>query len=253
MTAGWCSRTVRAALFAAVSVLLAALGHVLMSGRHVPAWAVAAGVVAAGAAGWCLAGRERGLPLIVTAVVAAQTALHSAFSLAQRASGDTGAMGVNPVGVNSMAIDPMAIDPMGSGSMGRESVDMGSMDTGVAHMSVGHMGGGHMGAGHMGLGPMDHLGHPTAGTSSFGMLVAHLLAAVLCGLWLAHGERAAFRVLRAVAARLAAPLRLLLAPPGTPDGPRVRVRRLRCDRAPRLLLLVHAITTRGPPTGTAVA
>ena len=34
MTAGWCSRTVRAAVFAAVCVLLAALGHVLMSGSH---------------------------------------------------------------------------------------------------------------------------------------------------------------------------------------------------------------------------
>ena len=35
MTAGWCSRTVRAVVFAAVCVLLAALGHVMMSGSQV--------------------------------------------------------------------------------------------------------------------------------------------------------------------------------------------------------------------------
>lgn len=252
MTAGWCSRTVRAALFAAVCVLLAALGHVLMSGRHVPAGALAAGGVATGVAGWCLAGRERGPALIVTVVVAAQTALHSAFTHAQRASGDPGTMGVHSTGITTMGAGCMGPDAMGTESVGRGSMDMGGASMGVPHMGCGHMGLLHMAVGHMGLGPMDHLGHPAAGTSAFGMLLAHLLAAVLCGLWLAHGERAAFRVLRAVAARLAAPLRLLLTPPGTPECPRVRVRRRRSVRAPRLLLLVHAITTRGPPTGTAV-
>ena len=87
----------------------------------------------------------------------------------------------------------------------------------------------------------------------FGMYAAHLLAALLTGLWLAYGERAAFRILRAVAGRLAAPLRLLLALPATLHRPRLRVRRPRSEREPRLLLLVHAITHRGPPLGTAVA
>ncbi len=41
MTAGWGLRTVRAAVFAVVCVLLAALGHVMMSGSQVPAWALA--------------------------------------------------------------------------------------------------------------------------------------------------------------------------------------------------------------------
>lgn len=206
MTAGWGARTVRAAMFAAVCVVLAALGHVLMSGRHVPAWALAAGLAATAVAGWSLAGRERGLPLIVTLVVATQAALHSAFSLAQPGT-----------------VQPASMD---MGSMRMSATD--SMD--MTHMSAG----------------------PTGGTSSPGMLTAHLLAALLCGLWLAHGERAAFRVLRAVATRLAAPLRLLRALPVPPHRPRLRPRRARSDRAPRLLLLVHAITSRGPPPGTAV-
>ncbi|MFC8514782.1 hypothetical protein [Streptomyces sp. NPDC057257] len=97
MTAGWCSRTVRAAVFAAVCVLLAALGHVMMSGAHVPSWALAAGAAGTGAAGWCLAGRERGRALIVTVVLAAQTALHTAFAHAPSTSAkaDRQCMGSN--------------------------------------------------------------------------------------------------------------------------------------------------------------
>ncbi|MEU8972093.1 hypothetical protein AB0D11_22940 [Streptomyces monashensis] len=231
MTAGWCARAIRAAVFAAVCVLLAALGHVLMSGTDVPGWALAAGLAVTGAAGWCLAGRERGPVLIVTVVVAAQTVLHEAFSWAQSVSGGSG------------------VTHMGSG---RDSMDMGS-----AHaMPMGSMDMGHMDMGHMDMGHMDHMGgmgHSMGGgSSSFGMFAAHLLAALLCGLWLAHGEKAAFRILRAAAGRLAAPLRLLLALPIPPDRPRVHRRRRRADRAPRLLLLVHAITSRGPPVGTAV-
>ncbi|MEV6540653.1 hypothetical protein [Streptomyces sp. NPDC051665] len=213
MTAGWGARTVRAAMFAAVCVVLAALGHVLMSGRHVPAWALAAGLAATGVAAWSLAGRERGLPLIVTLVVATQAALHSAFSLAQPAMAGESA-----------------------------SMNMGSADMGSMHMSATDS----MDMGHMSA-------TTTGDSSSPGMLTAHLLAALLCGLWLAHGERATFRVLRAVAGRLTAPLRLLLALPAPPHRPRLRPRRPRSERAPRLLLLVHAITSRGPPLGTAVA
>jgi hypothetical protein len=227
MTAGRCSRTVRAAVFAAVCVLLAALGHVLMSGDPVPWWALGAGAAATGAAGWGLAGRERGLPLIVTVVVAAQTALHTAFSLAHPAAGAEG----------TATLDAHA-------GMG---MNMGTGMGGAAHGHAPH-------APHA----MDLMGQTGAvaaggGPSSYGMLAAHLLAALLCGLWLAHGERAAFRVLRAVAGRLAAPLRRLFAVPVAPERPRVRVRRRGTDRAPRLLLLVHAITSRGPPAGTAVA
>ncbi|MET7730738.1 hypothetical protein ABZT02_05175 [Streptomyces sp. NPDC005402] len=213
MTAGWCSRTVRAAVFAAVCVLLAALGHVLMSGAQVPGRTLAASLVVTGCAGWCLAGRERGLPLIVAVVVAAQTALHSAFTLTQ----------------------PTAA----------------AQDVGALHMESMHMSG------------MDSIDAAPMGTSSgfgalsflvpFGMYAAHLLAALLTGLWLAYGERAAFRILRAFAARLVTPLRLLFALPATPHRPRLRVRRVRSERGPRPLLLGHAITHRGPPLGTAVA
>ncbi|KUN16713.1 hypothetical protein AQJ23_44575 [Streptomyces antibioticus] len=224
-------------MFAAVCVLLAALGHVLMSGRHVPAWALAGGTLLTGAAAWCLAGRERGLPTVVGLAVAAQTALHEGFSLAQPVAAEPG----------RMAEPGMA----GADAMG--ATDMGTMDMGSAHMGLMHMGPTHLHS----MDPMDmaHMGadHTGAGSSSLGMLAAHLLAALLCGLWLAYGERAAFRLLRAVAGWLAAPLRLLLALPTPAHRPRTGRPRRRSERAPRLLLLSHAITTRGPPAGTAVA
>ncbi|WP_221351087.1 hypothetical protein [Streptomyces beigongshangae] len=230
MTAGWGVRTVRAAVFAVVCVLLAALGHVMMSGSPVAWWAMAAGTAATGAAGWCLAGRERGLPLIVSVVVVTQGALHWSFSLAQSATGPAAP------GAGAEA-----------GSVHRHS----SMDA-VDAMDVGHMGhAGHMGSGHLDASPVGHAVHDMDAASSLGMLAAHLLAALLCGLWLAYGERAAFRILRAVAGRLAAPLRLLLALPTPPHRPRLHVRRGSSDRSPRRLLLVHAITSRGPPVGTA--
>ncbi|MFF0712197.1 hypothetical protein ACWEVM_29595 [Streptomyces bauhiniae] len=236
MAAGWCSRTVRAAVFAAVCVVLAALGHVMMSGTQVPVWAFALGAVATGAVGWALAARERGLPLIVTTVVTTQTALHTAFSHAQSITvgaptpdghGGTGAVG-SPA------------------TMGMGNMSMGHMDMG--HMAMDHMAMDHMSSGHSVLGHMAAHGDG----SSHGMLAAHLLAAFLTGLWLAYGEKAAFRILRAIAGRLAAPLRLLLGFRVTADHPRTQIPRSRSRRV-RGLLLVHAITSRGPPPGTAVS
>ncbi|MEU3853581.1 hypothetical protein [Streptomyces sp. NPDC029554] len=218
MTAGWGVRATRAAVFAAVCVVLAALGHVMMSGDHVPVPVLLAGWAVTGIAGWCLAGRERGLRLVVAVAVAVQTALHSAFSLAP------GTTAPAPTAHGTDSMDSMPATMPASMPM-------------PLHTGMGHAG---------------HMGDASGGDSSLGMLAAHLLAALLCGLWLGHGERAVFRLLRAVGGRLAAPLRLLLARPAPPPPP-ARVRPPSSDRAPRPLLLVHAITSRGPPVGTAAA
>jgi hypothetical protein len=218
----------RAAVFAAVCVLLAALGHVLMSGSTVPWWTMTAGFAATTGVGWCLAGRERGLALVVPAAVVAQGALHSAFSLAQSAA--------SGAGTGSVA---HAMSGMSMGSMSMDAMDMGS----IGSMSTGRS----EHAGHLA-----QLAHGMGGTSSFGMLAAHALAAALSGLWLAYGEKAAFRVLRAVAGWLAAPLRLSLALPAPPRRPSLRPTRERSERVPRLPL-AHTIISRGPPAGIAVA
>ncbi len=206
MTAGWCTRVLRAVMFAAVCVVLAALGHVMMSGSPVAWWALAGAGTGTAGAGWCLACRERGLPFVVSVVVLAQGALHSAFSMAQSlafaADADAGTgSGAGPAQSGRGAMDVMGVmDGMSMDAMG--SMDMSSMDVmGIGSMGMGSMGSLSMDSGTMGSGAMAHLfpwGADAGSPSSFGMFAAHLLAALLCGLWLAHGERAAFRVLRAV-------------------------------------------------------
>ncbi|GAA2410563.1 hypothetical protein GCM10010420_44110 [Streptomyces glaucosporus] len=191
MTVGGCSRALRAAVFAAVCVLLAAVGHTAASGSAVPRWVLAAGAVAAGGTAWCLAGRERSPSGVAVFSVSLQTVLHWAFVLAQAVS--------------------------------REP-----------HPAV------HTAA----------AGHGTGGASPFGMPAVHLAAALVCGMWLARGERAFFRILRSVAGWLAAPLR----PPGRPCPPSPRLVRLRpagSNAVPPLLLLAHTLVSRGPPAGPA--
>ncbi|MET9087878.1 hypothetical protein ABZX77_39380 [Streptomyces sp. NPDC004237] len=187
----------------------------MMSGSEVPAWALAAGAAVTAAVGWCLTGRERGPLSIVVAVVAAQAVLHEGFSFARPA-----------------AVASVTAASIHMGSMRGDSTGMAPMD----HMQH-----------------MDRMGHSLAGTSpSAGMLAVHLVAALLCGMWLAYGEKAAFRIMRAVAGWLTAPLRLLLTLPGAAYRPLGHPRRRDADRAPYLPLLVHAITSRGPPVRDAV-
>ncbi|MEU7317744.1 hypothetical protein [Streptomyces sp. NPDC007083] len=235
MTVGWCSKALRAGIFSSLCVLVAALGHVLMSGSDVPAWALGSGLAVTSAGAWRLADRERGLRLVVTVAVVVQAVLHSAFSLAQ-------------------SLSPPRPGP---GPGGTKGTAFGSPHGGTGRMcgeqAVPHLGSPAGGTEHMHSGPMGHMDHSMSGTWSFGMLAAHLLAAVLCGLWLGYGERAAFRLLRAVAGWLTSPLRLLLALPRTADRPRPRSARSGADLTAHLLLLAFSITSRGPPAVAAAA
>ncbi|MFI8304699.1 hypothetical protein ACIF80_14820 [Streptomyces sp. NPDC085927] len=244
MTAGGCSRTLRAAVFAAVCVLLTSLGHVMMSETAVSWWAMAAGAAAIGGTAWRSAGRERGPALVGSFTVVAQAVLHAWFSFAQAV--------VHPETSRDGTLVRRWLDHLVGGSHGGPGAEheAAPASTGFMHHPTGAL---------HSMGSMDHMGaahspdHGMGGMSSTGMLAAHLLAALLCGLWLAHGERAVFRILRALAGWLVAPLSLILRLPEPPHRPRIRARRGRSDRALRRLLLAHAITSRGPPAGTAVA
>ncbi|MFD9407398.1 hypothetical protein ACFWBN_10330 [Streptomyces sp. NPDC059989] len=242
-------------MFAAVCVLLAATGHHLMTGTAVPRTAVGVAAACTAAVAWACAGRERGLPAVTAAAVAVQAALHAGFSLVQSLAQPS-----LPPG-SSFARQWVAYLTCAGGP----PAPMAAMpDTGAAHahhalhgMADTASAGDHMMSAMppSGMSPaasMSPTGMSSTEMSPTGMLAAHLLAAVLAGLWLAYGEQAAFRVLRALAGWLRAPLRLLFGRPPVPRPSRVRVRRARRETGPRQLLLVHAITSRGPPTGTAV-
>ncbi|MEE1800764.1 hypothetical protein PUR57_19150 [Streptomyces sp. JV176] len=223
----WC-RVVRAAVFAATCVLLAALGHVRMSGTAVPWWAMIAASATTGVAAWALAGRERGFPAVLSTTVAVQVALHSGFSLVQAMERPQLEIGASFAEQWMWYLLCGATTPTMSG---HTHLAMHGMADGMATSA----------------------GHGVADMSPTGMLASHLLAALLCGLWLAWGEQAAFRVLRACAGWIVAPLTVVLRPPAPLHRPHHRAVRPRATTgALQQLLLVHAITSRGPPAGTAV-
>ena len=80
-------RLIRAAVFAAVCVVLAAVGHALASCATIPVWTLGAGFLVMCALVAPLCGRERSLPGIVALLAAGQTALHVVFGLGQHTSG----------------------------------------------------------------------------------------------------------------------------------------------------------------------
>ncbi|MEU8529554.1 hypothetical protein AB0C77_28795 [Streptomyces sp. NPDC048629] len=202
-------RALRAALFAAVCVTLAAVGHLSMSAHEIPTRTLLLAFAVTGAAAWAVCGRRRGTLAIGAGLLAVQTALHQIFSVGQgRATGTS--------------------------TMSHAGMDMGgAMDMGAMSTS----------------GAMDMSG-AAAGHGALGMTAAHLLAALVCGLWLARGEAALFSLARSAGAAALTPLRLLLAvgdlavpapEPAGPVRPRPYARRLHG------VVLAHALSRRGPP------
>ncbi|MFJ9972943.1 hypothetical protein [Streptomyces sp. NPDC090621] len=228
-----------------------------MSGSPVPWWTLLGSAAGVAGVAWALGGAERGACAVVSLTVTVQAALHVCFSLTQ-GSGRPGTPSPDdPEVLRQWARHLLCGPDPGSGAAAR-AYEVAAQ-AGLTHRirlpsaASGHAlsGAGHGMAGMDGTTGMHHMG-TAAGTASWGMLLAHLAAAVLCGLWLAQGERAAFRLLRTLADRAFAPLRLVLAVLGpVPSRPRPSVRRPRSRRL-RSLLLVHSLTTRGPPGNAAV-
>ncbi|MFH8367178.1 hypothetical protein [Streptomyces sp. NPDC018031] len=231
-------RALRAAVFAAVCVLPATLGHALMSGTAVPWWTVAAAFGVTGGAAWALAGRERGPLLVTAATVGAQLVLHNVFSLAQRAATGPVVARPAPVGGAPGTHCGSFVHPDVPPGGGHHHHHGGTPDAGAAAELPGTLPG------------MDAMHH---GHGGLGMWSVHVVVALLCGIWLSGGEHAVHRLGRTLAVRLFAPLTLLfrVRPVGA-GAPRVRVVRHHAERRPRRLLLVHAIVTRGPPRAAAV-
>ncbi|MEV7470742.1 PE-PGRS family protein [Streptomyces kronopolitis] len=254
MDAGQVLRGLRAAVFAVVCVLLAALGHVVMSDATIPAWMLLAAGAGTAALAWCCAGRERGPLLVGLLTVGTQAALHTAFSFSQ-AVGGPGSGGGAPRTLGRWADTwlcgaggtPLPDDDAAQLThlMQRQLADMPAMDHSAAVPGMEHMG--RMAGMHDGASGMAGM-HGSAS----GMLAAHLLVALLSAWWLWGGERAAFRLVRCVSSWLCAPLVLVwrIVLPDTP--PAVRSARPEPRRAVHQLLLAHARSLRGPPREPAV-
>ncbi|WP_369143866.1 hypothetical protein [Streptomyces sp. R44] len=191
-----------------------------MSAHQLPATLLLGAFAATAAVAWAAAGRRRGAPTIAGALLLLQGALHLLFSTTGRhAQGMRHAMpGTDDLhtvpGMENMQAMP-----------GMEAMDMDPMDA------------------------MTMATTPMTSGSGAGMLAVHLLAALLCGLWLAHGEAAFFTLARAALACAFTPLRLLraaLVP--VQESPRRPVRRARRNaRRPHTVVLAHTLSRRGPP------
>ncbi len=262
MSVGWRLRAARSALFAVVCVTLAALGHALMSEAPLPGWVLGLGLAGAAVPAWLLAGRERGQATVVALTVAAQASLHAVFTFAQTARPPAAADGGGRTPAARWAEALLCGPSHDTAAAARahdvaarawpaDSMPLPRPDGGASAMAaLGHTGHGARTAGT----EVVQSGHDMAamtGTASWGMLAAHVVAALLCGLWLARGEHAAFQVLRSLADRFRLPLALFeaLRPlPSAPPGSATD----RSATPPRSRLLVHTRVTRGPPWEIAV-
>ncbi|MER0478127.1 PE-PGRS family protein [Streptomyces sp. Edi2] len=269
MDAGQVLRGLRAAVFAVVCVLLAALGHMVMSDAVVPAWMLLVAGVGAAAGAWCCAGRERGPLLVGVLTVGTQAALHSAFSLGQAVAGSggdesslarrwaetwlCGAEGAQLSGHGSPRLIQLMHQQMAALPSTHGASHMRDM-AGMGHMGhTGSMSGMDAMGGMGGMSGMAHAGQmPGMHGSATGMLAAHLLVALLSAGWLWGGERAAFQLVRSLSARLFAPLVLVLRILLPDPRPAVRAARQEPRRAVRQLLLAYTRSLRGPPQEPAV-
>ncbi|WP_432153395.1 hypothetical protein [Streptomyces tricolor] len=259
-------RILRAAVFAAVCVALAACGHTLASCARVPLWTLGAGFLGSLLLVAPLAGRARSLPGIAALLALGQTVLHTLFGLGQH--------GVTAAGMPTAAMT--AGGPAGGTLSDRALVEQATRlvcGSAPASLTPGH-------AFRLLLDArlIDRSGRPTAaldtlqhahdatGASagllpSLPMLLGHVLAAAAVGWLLRRGDLAVLRLIelsahgvaegslvRSLRAALALARALcagLLPAPG--PGPR----RPRADRdeapAPHTAVLQHTVIRRGPP------
>ncbi|MFI6467396.1 hypothetical protein [Streptomyces sp. NPDC050538] len=253
-------RVLRAAVFAAVCVVLAAAGHAIASCATVPLWTLGAGFLATFLVVAPLAGRERSLPGIAALLAVGQTVLHTLFGLGQNASTSGNSLSASDAtlvaraahllcGTTAAAISPAQAHQIltnarllpTSGSMSSMS-GMGSMHHPADTMST------------------------SAGSSmslfpSLSMLLGHVLAALAAGWLLRRGDLALLRLMelsahgvaegalvRSLRGALALVRALRAGLPGAPEaGPRPRRSALFAPPAPHTAALQHSVIRRGPP------
>lgn len=264
-------RLARAAVFAAVCVVLSATGHVLGSTATVPWWTLAVAFAAVFALAAPLAGRTRSLPSITFALTAGQLGLHALFGLGQQhaAAASTGSAG------EQGPLAALAADLMCGGGSGLGAAEARDV---VATAGLGPASGAHTGHGL----PASYDSYDSFGTGggqggagaaadclhslvpSLPMLLGHLLAALASGWLLRHGdlamrrlgrlsaygaeEVAAGALVRSLRAALTLVHALLAGLVGVPScGPRTVPAAFRTPARPPGRTLQHSMSRRGPP------
>jgi hypothetical protein len=273
-------RILRAAVFAAVCVALAAAGHTLASCATVPLWSLGAGFLGAVLVAAPLAGRARSLPGIAALLVAGQTVLHTLFGLGQHTAAASG-------GMSMPSMSPMP--SMGStGSMG--AMADASLVERAARLVCGTAAAAISPAqarrilADARLSPdtamdMSSMHHSTDSLSTAGssasllpslpMLLGHVLAAIAAGWLLRRGDLALLRLaelstlsahlvaegalVRSLRGALALVRALRAGLPAAPEAsPRPPGTALLAPPKPRTTALQHTVIRRGPPAAALV-
>ncbi|MET3982383.1 hypothetical protein [Streptomyces sp. PvR034] len=267
MRAGAGLRTLRAAVFTAVCVVLSAVGHALASCATVPWWTLCAGFLAVFTVASLLAGRRRTLPGLAGALAVGQLGLHTLFGLGQHgaatASTASAAVDASARAASDTSLAALAARLICGGNSvplspadARQVLETAGLNPAAlavpAHEAHAHM--------------AQTVTAPSTGLLSLPMLLGHLVAALVAGWLLSRGDAALFRLVElSRLATPAAPVRALRtalalvralgaglpgAPGRTPRSPRATP-----DRAvaPGRTALHHTVIRRGPPAALALA
>ncbi|MFF3484824.1 hypothetical protein ACFYXC_16400 [Streptomyces sp. NPDC002701] len=265
-------RLLRAAVFTAVCVVLAAAGHSIASCATVPLWSLGAGFLAVFAVAAPLAGRERSLPGITVLLATGQTVLHTLFGLGQHGTASAAASaGVDASSVDASLVARAARLVCGasvstlSPAQAQRILADAQLGTGGGASGTGTgAGGAHALHGQAGALPAA-VGAPASVLPSLSMLLVHLLAAVATGWLLRRGDIALRRLMRLSADQVAegplvslrgalALVRALLAglPGATPSAPGAPRSWEYASPVPHPTALQHSVVRRGPPAGGAL-
>ncbi|MEU6349318.1 hypothetical protein ABZ896_08325 [Streptomyces sp. NPDC047072] len=255
-------QVLRAAVFAAVCVVLAAAGHSIASCVAVPLWTLGAGFAGAVLVVAPLAGRERSLPGIATLLAAGQTVLHVLFGLGQHGSSVSAASTASDAALVARAARLLcgttaaAISP----AQAQKVLTDARLYSGTAPVYSGT-------APHS-ADAMTSMSMPMSDTvpplPSLPMVLGHVLAAVAAGWLLRRGDLALLRLVelsqysartvaegafvRSLRAAFALVRALRAGLPGArAAGPRVLCAREPVVAAPRTTALQHTVIRRGPP------
>ncbi|MFH9012948.1 hypothetical protein ACH4C6_16345 [Streptomyces sp. NPDC017943] len=249
-------RILRAAVFAAVCVVLAGAGHTLASCDSVPLWTLGAGFLGVLLVAAPLAGRVRSLAGVAALLAAGQTVLHIVFGLGQHGTAAVGAS--TPAGGSDAALVQQAARLVCGTTAAAISPAQAQRILTDARIDPA-------------AGAHTHLaGEVAPGSSaslwpSLPMLLGHVLAALAARWLLRRGDLALLRLTELSAQGVAegalmrslrgalAFVRALRA--GLPGALEAGPRPVRADRdaapLPCAVALQHSVIRRGPPAGAA--
>lgn len=255
-------RILRAAVFAAVCVVLAAAGHTLASCATVPLWTLAAGFLGTLLVVTPLAGRARSLTAIAPLLAVGQTALHVVFGLGQHGTSASAMTTGSAVSASDASLIEQATRLVCGATAAAISPAQAQKilvearlhpDASAVHHSTDAMA----------------TGSSASLLPSLPMLLGHVLAAVAAGWLLRRGDLALLRLVelsaysahsvaqgalvRSLRGALALVRALRAGLPGAPEaGPRLARTALLAPPKPRTTALQHTVIRRGPPAAALV-